>query len=232
MRNLGAVFVRINNPVLLKILKEYADICPDVGCFVETNAYDFEYGDLFYSPSPGKCPETLDDLQEYILDLINEFADDSFDEFAEGFKDRYEEIKRGFSYVQWVYTPPANNHDMLNDMVFTYGKDKTHYDAPKTTLKVRILSDAPSGSLACLFRDDLFDYFCDEFEDKPGFMTWYEDYRYRDNPEKEVDLEDGSWNTVDIFICYRFQKHVHIDIINRVISKLRRDYGYHITCEY
>ena len=230
-RSFGAVFVRINNPVFLEILREYAEVCPDICPLIESQDYDFEYGDLTGFASDVGCPESLDKLSEKVLDLISEVADDSFDEFAKKFREKNSEIMGEYSYVQWIYTPPSSDHGMPDDIVFTYGKDKKHNTDQSTTLKVKISSEARGGMVAAGFRDDLFEYFVDAFEDITYFEIWDADFRYRDHPEKEVDFEDESWDIVDIDIYIRFEKSVFVDEINKVVSKIHSDFGYHINCE-
>ena len=233
MQRFGAVIVRINNPILRRLLKEYENVCPDVGCLMENKCYDIEYGDLLYINHLDGCPRSLDDLKDYILDLINDLSDkESFDVFANEFSNKCSEITRGYSYVQWIYTPQGKNHEMPDSFVFTYGEDNSHNAQQVSTLKVRISSYVHGGNIAAGFRQDLYDSFLEEFEGETYFKVWDENYFYRDNPEKKVDFEDESWDIVDVDICIRFEKYVEVDAINKVIIRLRRDYGYHITCKF
>ena len=233
MKNSGAVFVRINNPILLRVLKEYEKVCPDVGCLVDSKGYDIEYGDLFYVNHLAKCPSSLDELTCFFLDLIDDLSDkESFDEFAEKIRNMYSEVLRGYSYVQWIYTPCAEKDGMPDSIVYTYGEDSILNAGQVSTLKVRISSCTHGGMMAAGFRHDLFDYFYDSFEDNTYFMVWYENYTYRDNPRETVAFEDDSWDIVDIDIYIRFEKPVYVDVINKVVTKLHRDFGYHIACKF
>ena len=120
----GALIVRINNPALLEVLETYADECPDIAYMLDSRKYDFEYEYLDCAYVDG-CPEDLDDLQEYLLELIKEYSEDymeAFEDFEVRFREKYSQIKKEFSYVQWAYTPPAEEFEIPDSIVFEYGE--------------------------------------------------------------------------------------------------------------
>lgn len=120
--------VKINNPKLKTLLEEAEKdgLCIDL--FMEDSKYDFSFEDMDASDVNG-CPTGLDDLKDYILQLIEAFNEEdnyeAYCRFVKNFENKYPNLKDSFTYVYWSYVPDDQTQEFehLDDVIeFKYGK--------------------------------------------------------------------------------------------------------------
>ena len=154
----GATIVKINNPKLKALLEdaEKKGLC--IKPFMENSKYDFSVECYDYSIVDG-CPKDLDDLKDYILQLIEVVNDfDHYQDywFKKLFEDEYPNLKDSFTYVSWAYVPAdydKSDYDNEDILEFKYGKPGRKKESNKkqngpSTLKEifpRIDMTKPSG---------------------------------------------------------------------------------------
>ena len=127
----GGISVKINNPKLKAALKEFESYGLFIECFNEKEKYDFSFENWDSATIKG-CPKDLDDLKDYIWQLIEVVNENENKEVLfqckkmckKLFRFAYTDIKDSFTYVYWAYSPDditrASEH--LDDMEFTYEK--------------------------------------------------------------------------------------------------------------
>ena len=132
MFDLNPITVKIINPTLLKVLKDFEEI--DFGefeIFDGRGKYDI-YLESVDSTVSG-CPKSLDDLKQYIVDLLAEFGVFRNEKFADYFENNYPEIEKDYSYVYWIcYEDEDENEE------FEFGKpySKKNKYSPKTLSEI------------------------------------------------------------------------------------------------
>ena len=123
----GGISVKINNSKLKTMLEESESDGLNVELFSEDKKYDFSFENMDSSTVSG-CPKDLDDLKDYILQLIEAFNEEdnyeAYCRFKKEFDVEYPSIKTSFSYVKWVYVPSDYERSDYDDDVleFKYGK--------------------------------------------------------------------------------------------------------------
>lgn len=232
MSAFGAVYIRIQNPVFSDFLRKYSHLCSEIGDWIKGPKYDFEYDDQYYDVYADGCPKNLDELQDYILEVISEFCDDRFKEFAEEFRANYPVIKSGFTYVRWMYTPDPDDCEIPEPVVFEYGTDPNKTSRPASTLSVKISGFVYGGLSASVFREDLFEHLYEDYEDVLLLRMCKKTFWYRDNPETEVDFNKAGSDIVDFNIFIRFIREVDIESLSELLSRFRRSFGYHMSYEF
>ena len=122
----GGISVKINNSKLKAMLVEAESDGLFIEYFTENEKYDFSFENMDSSDVTG-CPKDLDDLKDYILQLIEAInEEDNYEEycrFKRKFDAEYPSIKTSFSYVKWVYVPSDYDRSDYDDDVleFKYG---------------------------------------------------------------------------------------------------------------
>ena len=127
----GGISVKINNPKLKAALKELENYGLFIECFIENEKYDFSFENWDSATIKG-CPENLDDLKDYIwqlIEVVNEYENKEVYFQCEKmckrlFKFAYTDIKDSFTYVYWTYSPDdiTRESEHQDDMEFTYEK--------------------------------------------------------------------------------------------------------------
>ena len=123
----GSTIVKINNPKLKALLEEAEKKGLCIKPFMENSKYDFSVENYDCSLGEG-CPTDLDDLRDYILQLIE--VVNGFDHyqdywFKKVFEDEYPNLKDSFTYVSWTYVPAdydKSDYDNEDILEFKYGK--------------------------------------------------------------------------------------------------------------
>ena len=123
----GATIVKINNPKLKALLEDAKKKGLCIEPFMEDSDCDFSVENYDCSIVDG-CPADLDDLKDYILQLIavvNDFDHNADYWFKDIFEAEYPNLKDSFTYVYWSYVPDdyTRESEHLDDvMEFKYGK--------------------------------------------------------------------------------------------------------------
>ena len=123
----GSTIVKINNPKLKAVLKEAEKDGLCIEPFMENSKYDFSVESYDCSIVDG-CPTNLDELLDYILQLIEVFNEAehnaAYCRFIPVLESEYPNLKDLFTYVYWSYVPDDQTRASGNqsDMEFKYGK--------------------------------------------------------------------------------------------------------------
>ncbi|MCQ2772661.1 MAG: leucine-rich repeat domain-containing protein [Bacilli bacterium] len=120
----GATIVKINNPKLKTLLEDAKKGGLCIEPFMEDSEYDFSVENHDCSIVDG-CPTDLDDLKDYILQLIEVVNQGGNRQFKDAFEAEYPNLKDSFSYVYWSYVPDDQTRESehLDDVIeFKYGK--------------------------------------------------------------------------------------------------------------
>ena len=124
----GAIFVQLNNSTLTAMLEEAESDGLNIELFSENSKYDFSFEDMDAAIVSG-CPKDLDNLKDYILQLIEAFNEEdnyeAFCRFKKEFDVGYPSLKESFTYVSWEYVPDdlTREYEHLDEVIkFKYGK--------------------------------------------------------------------------------------------------------------
>lgn len=124
----GGISVKINNSKLKAMLVEAERDGLFIEYFTENEKYDFSFENEDDATVYG-CPKDLDDLKDYILQLIEFFQDgkryrEAYCRFEKVFEAEYPNLKDSFTYVSWNYSPGDETRafEHQDDMEFKFGK--------------------------------------------------------------------------------------------------------------